>query len=539
MDKKFIIGGIIALIVIIGIAAFLMNGTSTERAENELVVAVSTHSGEPEGGFDPLTGWQTRGEPLIQSTMFKHDGEGNIVNDLATGYTISEDGKTIDVELRDGVKFTDGTPLTAEDVAFTYKTGKETGAINLDVLENAEAVDDTHVKFTLSNADSTFIHRLAFLGIVPSDSYNNETYGENPVGSGPYKLTQWNKGQQVIFEANEDYYGKKPYYKKMTNLFLEPDAAFAAAKKGDVDLVEMPLSYGNETVEGMHQVVYPSIDVRYIGLPVNNETTNEDGVIVGNNVTADPAIREAINVGINRSAIIEGAFNGLGNLSYVGTSSLLPWASDYTVEDGNVEEAKKILADAGWTDTNGDGIVEKDGQTAAFDLDYSSSDSTRQAVALQFSEQVKEFGIEATPNGKTWDDIDVTKFNNPVVWGGGSADPSQLYTFYDSAEAANDYNNPAAYNNSAVDELINSAMTNTNLEASYPTWAQVETTAAQDVPYVWIGTLDYLIFVSDSLDISDATHTIYPHGGDVWGNIYDWHPTNATATENTTENATA
>ena len=531
MDKKYIIGGIVALIAIIAIAAFAMGGTSTERGPNELVMAVSNHGGEPEGGFDPLAGWQTSGEPLIQSTLFKHSGNGSLVNDLATGYTVSSDGKTIDVDIRDGVKFTDDTPLTAEDIAFTYNKGKETGAINLDAMDKAEAVNDTHVKFTLNKTDSTFVHRLAFLGIVPSDSYNNETYGEHPVGSGPYKLSQWDKGQQAIFEVNENYYGKKPYYTKVTNLFMEPDAAFAAAKKGDVDLVEMPLSYSNETIEGMHQVVFPSVDTRYIGLPVNNETTNEDGVIVGNNITADPAIREAISVGINRSAIVEGAFNGLGNVTYVGTGNLLPWASDYKIEDGKVDEAKKILADAGWKDTNGDGIVEKDGKTASFDIDYASSDSTRQAVALQFAEQVKQIGIEATPNGKTWDEMDTTKFNQPIVWGGGSADPNQLYNFYDSEVAATEYNNPAAYNNSAVDTLISSAQGNTNLEASYATWAQVESTAAPDNPYIWIGTLDYLLFVSDSLDISEDTHTIYPHGGDIWGNIYDWKNTNATATE--------
>ena len=125
--------------------------------------------------------------------------------------------------------------------------------------------------------------------------------------------------------------------------------------------------------------------------------------------------------------------------------------------------------------------------------------------------------------------MDTTKWNQPIVWGGGSADPHQLYNFYDSEVAANEYSNPAAYNNSAVDSLIDSAMSNNNVESSYETWKQVETTASQDVPYVWIGTLDYLFFVSDSIDLSDDTHTIYPHGGDIFGNVYDWKSTNSTA----------
>ncbi len=528
MDKKYIIIGIIAIIAVIGIAAFAMNSGSSQRAADELVMAVSVHGGEPEAGFDPLAEWATGTEPLIQSTIFKKDANGTLVNDLATNYTVSSDLKTYDITLRDDVKFTDDTKLTAKDVAFTYNKAKENGIIDLDNLNEVKAVDDTHVSFVLNKTDSTFIHKLTQLGIVPADSYNNETYGEHPVGSGPYKLTQWDKGQQAIFEVNENYYGEKPYYKKITNLFMEPDAAFAAAKNGEVDVVEVPLSYSNETIEGMHQEIYPSVDVRYIGLPYNNETTNEDGNIVGNNITADPAIREAISTGISRQAMVEGAFNGLGNVSYTGISGMLPFASDATIEDGKVDEAKQILEQAGWKDTDGDGVREKDGVKASFELDYASSDSTRQAVALQFSEQVKPLGIEVTPKGKTWDEMDSTKFNIPIVWGGGSSDPYQLYKFYDSEVAATGYSNPAAYNNSQVDSLIDSAMSNPSVDASYSTWEEVQSTAMNDNPYIWVGTLDYLFFVSDNVDMSNSTHTIYPHGGDVWGNIYDWKSVNAT-----------
>lgn len=528
MDNKYIIAGIVVILAIIGIAAFTMNSGSSERAPDELVMAVSVHGGEPEAGFDPLAEWGIGTEPLIQSTLLKKDSNGTLVNDLATNYSVSSDLKEYDVTIRDDVKFTDDTQLTAKDVAFTYNKAKENGVVSLDNVNEITAVDDTHVKFKLNKTDSTFIHKLTQVGIVPEASYNNETYGTNPVGSGPYKLTQWDKGQQAIFEVNENYYGKKPYYKKITNLFLEPDAAFAAAQKGEVDIVEVPLSYSNETVEGMHQEVIPSVDVRYIGLPVNNETTNEDGNIVGNNITADPAIREAISKGVNRQAMVEGAFNGLGDVSYTGISTLLPFASDATIEDGKVDEAKQILEAAGWKDTDGDGIREKDGQKASFELDYASSDSTRQAVALQFSEQVKPLGIEVTPEGKTWDDMDSTKFNIPIVWGGGSSDPYQLYNFYDSEVAATGYSNPAAYNNSQVDSLIDSAMENPSVDASYQTWKDVQSTAMNDNPYIWVGTLDYLFFVSDNVDMSNGTHTIYPHGGDVWGNIYDWKSLNAT-----------
>lgn len=532
MDKKYIIGIIIAILAIIAISAFSMGGNSAEKADTELIVAIDE---EPEGGFDPLTGWASARskEPLIQSRVFKFDGNDTLINDLGTGYTVSDDLKTVDVTLRDGVKFTDDTPLTAEDVAFTYNSAKEMGTTDLSTMEEATAVDDTHVKFTLNQPDSTFIHKLAKIGIVPSDSYNNETYGSNPVGSGPYKLVQWDKGQQAIFEVNENYYGEKPYYTKITNLFLEPDAAYAAAQKGELDIVELPLAYANETIDGMNKITIPSIDVRGISFPVipNNGEINEDGSGIGNNVTCDPAIREAINVGINRQKLIDGSFNGYGDVSYYITQSGTPIAPKENLTDGDVEQAKQVLADAGWTDTDGDGIVEKDGQKATFELDYISGDTTRQSLALQVVEQAKEFGIEIEPVGQTWDELEKSTKNCNAWWeGGGDIDPYFIHGRYSSDVAGIAWNNAAYYNNSAVEELMTKAMAQ-DLNSSYSTWAEAVSLAQKDNPYVWVGSLDYLFFVSESVDMSPDTHYIYGHGGDEWGNIADWKHVDTNSTE--------
>ena len=132
-----------------------------------------------------------------------------------------------------------------------------------------------------------------------------ETYGENPIGSGPYKFVQWDKGQQVIFEANPDYYGQKPYFKKLTILFMESDTAFAAAKSGQVDLAEIPSSYANQKVDGMKIVSLDSIDARGISFPMQptQAEKTENGYSIGNNVTSDPAIRKALNIGIDRQAL--------------------------------------------------------------------------------------------------------------------------------------------------------------------------------------------------------------------------------------------
>ena len=534
METKYIIGAVVAILAIIGIGAFALGGGgTTEHAPNELVACVAAHGEEPEYGFDPLHGWgyhDSGTDPLIQSTILKRDKDNNFVNDLATDYEISSDLKTYTVTIRDDVKFTDGSKLTAKDVAFSYNKAKELGeGADLSSMNEAKA-DGNKVVFTLNKSDSTFINKLTDVGIVPEANYNEDSYGQNPIGSGPYKLAQWDKGQQFILEKNPDYYGKEPYFEKITNLFLDSDAAFAAIKNGDVDIAEVPVAYANETVDGYHMEYFDSIDVRGISLPTQMDTgkVSEDNATIGNNVTGDPAIREALCVGINRQALVDGSLNGFGNVSTTGVAGQLPWSFESPYQDGDVAKAKEVLAAAGWNDTNGDGIVEKDGKKAEFSIYYNSKATERQAIAVAVAEQAKAIGIEITPVGGSWDDITPNILSQGVVWGFGSADPFSIQHQYDSSVAGVGFDNPECLNDSAVDALIQSAM-GQELNSSYATWSQASQQANTNYPYLWIGTMDYTYFVSDDLDISNSTSLIYPHGGDIWGNIYDWKRINETA----------
>ena len=532
MDKKYIIGAIVAVIAVVAVAAFALGGGHTEHAANELVACVAAHGEEPEFGFDPMHGWgyhDSGTEPLNQSTILKRDKDNNFVNDLATDYDISSDFKTYTVTIRDDVNFTDGNKLTAKDVAFSYNKAKELGeGADLSSMNEAKA-DGNKVVFTLNKSDSTFINKLTDVGIVPEAGYNEDSYGQNPIGSGPYKLAQWDKGQQFILEKNPDYYGKEPYFDKITNLFLDSDAAFAAVKNGDVDIAEVPVAYANETVKGYHMEYFDSIDVRGISLPTQMDEgkLSEDNVTIGNNVTGDPAIREALNIGIDREALLEGALNGYGDVNYNGVADQLAWSFNSTFKDGQVEQAKQVLEQAGWKDTDNDGIVEKDGQKASFSVYYNSQASERQAIAVAVAEQAKQIGIEIEPVGGSWDDIDPNRYSQGVVWGFGSADPMEIQHQYDSRVAAVGYDNPEALNDTAVDSLIDSAMAQ-ETNSSYATWSQAAQQATSNYPFLWVGTMDYTYFVSDDLDISNSTHLIYPHGGDIWGNIYDWKRVNET-----------
>ncbi|MGE5701869.1 MAG: ABC transporter substrate-binding protein, partial [Clostridia bacterium] len=250
--------------------------------KDELILAVGA---EPEGGFDPTTGWGRYGSPLFQSTILKRDAEMKIENDLATGYEISPDGTIWTVKLRQDATFSDGHPVTAEDVVFTFQTAASNGSvIDLTNLKQVEKLDDFTVKLTLKQPQSTFITLLVTTGIVPKHAYNKD-YAQKPLGSGPYKLVQWDRGQQVIVERNPLYYGSMPAFKKLTFLFLNEDTAFAAAKAGKVDISYIPSAFSKQKVEGMHVEAAKTVDNRGIVFPYPKAGgKTKEGYPIGNDV---------------------------------------------------------------------------------------------------------------------------------------------------------------------------------------------------------------------------------------------------------------
>jgi peptide/nickel transport system substrate-binding protein len=127
--------------------------------------------------------------------LLRRNSDLKFENDLATNYSVSADGKVWTVTIRSDAKFSDGKPVTAEDVAFTFtKAGENGGKTDVTVLREAIAINPTTVELRLKQPQSTFINRLATLGIVPKHAYS-ANYGRKPIGSGPYQLVQWDEGQ--------------------------------------------------------------------------------------------------------------------------------------------------------------------------------------------------------------------------------------------------------------------------------------------------------------------------------------------------------
>lgn len=530
----------ISLLLAAAMTAALLGGCQSGRAEEQnvteqngeertsVVIAMGPTS-EPEAGFDPAYGWgagEHVHEPLIQSTLTVTNTDLTIGYDLATGYSVSEDGLTWTVTIRDDVSFTDGEPLTAEDVAFTYNTVKEASSVNdFTMLDSAEAVDDTTVVFHMNRRFSIWPYTMAVVGIVPEHAYDSETYGADPIGSGRYILKQWDRGQQVILEANPDYYGEAPKMQRVTILFMEEDAAFLAAQAGEVDAAYTSATYSDQSIDGFHLDSYASVDNRGFNLPAVPSGTDEEGRTVGNDLTSDVLVRRAINIGVDRQEMIDNVLNGYGTPAY-SICDQMPWYNEASEVEYDPEAAAELLDEAGWT-MGDDGIREKDGVKAELNLLYATGDSVRQALAADFADQLGELGISCTIEGVGWDTAYDRALSEPLIWGWGSHTPMELYNIYHTAgdSGSAEY---SPYSNASVDAYMDQALAVNDLEESYELWQKAQwdgttgVTQEGDIPWVWLVNIDHLYWVRDGLQIAEQKIHPHGHGWSFVNNVDQW-----------------
>lgn len=499
----------------------------TTDAKDTLTMAIGS---EPDGGFDPILGWGRYGSPLIQSTLVKTNADMEIVGDLAEEYTISDDGLTLTFYLRKDAYFTDGEQVTADDVVFTFNKAKESASIvDFTVLDSITAVDSHTVEIKLKEPQSTIIYSIAKTGIVPEHAYS-ESYGDYPIGSGPFKFVQWDKGQQLILEANEDYYGTVPEIKRVVILFMSEDAALLAAKAGQLDVAMTVPSLATDEIEGMVLYRAQTIDNRGITLPVvpDEGKTTEEGYPIGNNVTSDIAIRKALSYGINRERLVDEVLNGYGRPAYTEADGM-PWFNEKSVVEYDIEKAKQILEEAGWLLSNEDGIRRKGDLKAEFNLIYPTGDSVRQGLALAVSEQAKNLGISISVEGLSWDEIDKRMFRDAVLMGWGDQNPMETYLLYHSSnKGKSNYYNPQNYENPIVDRYLEEALRMPDLDRANEIWKKVQwdgttgTSTLGDAPWVWLVNIDHLYYIREGLNIGEQK--IHPHGH-AWpllSNLEEW-----------------
>ncbi|TKD26230.1 ABC transporter substrate-binding protein [Rhodobacter capsulatus] len=491
-----------------------------------LVLAVG---GEPEGGFDPVMGWGRYGNPLFQATLLRFGADLSLVGDLATGWSLSDDRRTWTIKLRQDAKFSDGTALTAEDVAFTFNTARDAGGlVDMKILREARVVAPDTVELELTQPQITFTSHLVGLGIVPKARYGAD-YARHPLGAGPFRMVEWRPGEQLVVEPNPYWHGGTIPFPRVSFVFGEEAAAIALAQTGAVQVAAVPPAGSDSPPQGMHALHVKTVDNRGVMFPmVAAGGKTAEGKPIGNDVTADPAIRRALNQLLDRKALVDLALEGHGRPAH-GPADGLPWDQPAAaLPDADPIAAALTLEAAGWRDSDGDGLREKDGREARFTLVYPASDSLRQALALGVAEQAKAVGIAIEPAGKSWDDIETVMHADAVLFGWGAHDPSEIEALYHGDFAGVDYYNAGYYRNPAVDAHLDAAQAAPDFAASLPEWQAAQWDgstgfgARGDAAWAWLVNIDHNYWVSDCLDLGPLQIEPHGHGYPITQGLQGW-----------------
>ncbi|MDD1689612.1 MAG: ABC transporter substrate-binding protein [Methanoregula sp.] len=456
---------------------------------------------------------------MIFDSLLERDEKG-IIPWLAERWEISADGKEYTFYLRKGVKWQDDLPFTANDVKFTteyeMKNVPVSGGIETELIDSVKVIDDNTVKFILKEPASSFLYKISSYRIIPEHIYRNVTDPAKflnksaVIGTGPYKLAEYNKEHgSYRYVANEGFWGPRVAVKTVE--FIPVSNELIAFDQGEIDfssvtpdildkykdnpkyrLVQQPDFWGYEFYFNMKK--YPELkDVR---------------------------VRQAFAYAINRSELVDKIQRGAGEPGNLG---ILPdnhiwYNADQPEYAWDLAKAKTLLDEAGWKDTDGDGIRDKDGKKLSYALSLAS---TEVRIGELIKERLKEAGIDIQVKAleSKARDTNLKKGDFELLvsgFGGWGQDADYLRTRYSDAKTLSGSNTVAAqasvigYHNDAFNSLAASEVKELDDAKRKQIVFEMQKVLADDIPTI-------PLFYTKTWDV----WTLPTYDG--WMNMYDHH----------------
>lgn len=489
---------------------------------------------EPET-LSPLLGYGKDGNSKIFDGLLAFDADLKLRPALAAELPqVSPDGLTYTYKLRKGVTFSDGKPFSAKDVVFTYRSVLDPKTNNpskteLDALKDVRAVGEDTVVFTLKYPYAPFAERTV-LAIAPEhiagkQDVNTGAFTTRPIGTGPYVLTDWSKGEKLSFKANPTYWGGAPQVKKFTMAIIKDDDVRATRlRAGDLDGAILPpnLAAGFKGDKAKKTYAAKTYDYRTVTLPTHNK------------ITGDVAVRRALDVAVDRQAMVDKILEGAGKPAYGPVPTGSEWFAKGTERRHDLDTAKKILDEAGWK-PGADGVRVKDGVRAEFPLWYLSGDKLRQDHALAYASDAKKAGIAIKTQGGTWEVIEPRMKTDAVLAGGGSpGDPDfDQYLLLTSRLGGDGFNNMAWYDNKTVDKALEDGRRTNDTVKRRAAYSIVQRELVKNPGYTFLTHIDHLYVVNDSWDGLTTQTEPHDHGlaSGPWWNVEAWKPKGAEKAE--------
>lgn len=520
------------LFLVVVLSALLIGNITTAQDEEKVLVVglnVNVDSMDPARSFSfsPFTVFRGVYQTLL---WFPNDGVDPLQNDLATGWEAAEDGLSYTFTIRDDVVFSDGSPLTAEDVVFSFnrfKNIKGNGSFLVDSVESVEVVDDYTMRINLTAPDPALISKLTFggLSVVNADVIREmggtdaedadqtdmaeQFFFGNSAGSGPYILTSYEQDVEIVLERNENYWGEPPYFDKVIFSHI-PEAATQkiALESGDIDIA---MDVSPDQIPSLESD--PSITVLQTASPtIHYIAMNRDPEIGG--PVADPTVDLAIRYALDYEGL-----RFLNSPNSMTPAAMIPigFFAAFSPDQGftrDVERAQELLAEAGYAD--------------GFDAEmlYWSSDSggvDRDASAQVIQANLGEIGINLTlvpvADINAWLDpyragtLQMTM----ATWGPDFPDPANYLHFVPAPEGQSLVSNRINWTEANADpeilELRDKAAVEVDPELRAEWYAGIQTYQQEKGP--WVPFLQPVQQIAYRTDIVGEGPVMHPYSGSI------------------------
>ena len=433
---------------------------------------------------------------LIFNGLVKYDPYLNLVGDLAERYEISPDGRTITFYLRKGVKWHDGVEFTAEDVLFGFKLitdPKTPTAYAGDFLEvdRAEVIDRytfrVHYKKPFAPALSSWGNLVVLpKHLLEGKDITKTEFGRHPIGTGPFRFKEWRAQEKIVLSANPDYFDGRPYLNHIIyRIIPDPATMFMELKAGGIDWMGLtPLQYARQTnsrefLSRFRKYKYLAFSYTYLGYNLKHP------------LFKDRRVRQALSYAIDKREIVDGVLFGLG-VPATGPYKPDTWFYNPHVKryPYDPERARRLLAEAGWRDTDGDGILDRDGRPFEFTILTNQGNLSRLLAAQIIQRRLSEIGIKVHIRTVEWtafihEFIDKRRFE-AVILGWTTGPEPDLYDIWHSSKIKPPGLNFVGYANPEVDRLLEEGRRTFDREQRKKIYDRFQEILAEDQPYTFL-----------------------------------------------------
>ncbi len=495
MSKRNIALGVISIIILISAvgcgqtANFLGNTSENEKEtvkSTEIYIPI-----EKVRTFNPVISKDEDAyyvNKLIYEGLFGYDQNLNLINILAKSYSYAADGSSVTIKLKEGIRWQDGEELTAEDVKFTMDTiagtsfsGSSLYIVNMNNIRNTklDSTDPYSITVFFSENRNNSMHNFTF-PIIPKHRFKSIEDAKNsdaefmPVGTGPYRVTDYNQLSHIVLEGYKKYHGgDAPSNKLYFSIIPERNNAVNLMGVNNISLIF--------SKEMDRDTIYSNKDVN-----VTNFSSNEAELIgfnFGKSAMSDKNVRQAIAYAIDTKKIIESAYykNGIQNNTIYYPNFLNVKSPDIEY-DVDIAKAKELLTKAGYIDRNGDGLVEDiHNKTISVNILVNEENQSRVAAAQIIKESLDQLPIKTYISNRNWNayNTDLAAGNFDIYIGG-----YQFKENYDLRPLLQTGSgNIISYSNTALDALLDKMESGISTEERKATFMQVQNIMIDDLPY--------------------------------------------------------